>query len=160
MEYLAADNDSKCLHTKLLLNGKNIEVTAGKYAAINKIWSATDVISLSLEMRGQIIMYGKEHRYAAIQREPILLCRDSRLSKVDLGISVTPVQNKDGSISLRRPESISDDQWIQTEALFSPEFYKDAPETPILLSIALCDYASAGNGHQHSCFQVWIPQII
>lgn len=153
------------LKTTLLLNGENIDVTAGAYKDIKKIWSTSDELSLCFDMRGRLIKQGETHIYSAIQSGPIVLCRDTRLSKVGLGVTVTPVQDKDGFIALktieRSPDQIAatDNVWIEKEASFAPEFYKDAPETPQLLPVALCDYASAGNGHSPSSFQVWMPQL-
>ncbi|CAL1518822.1 beta-L-arabinofuranosidase domain-containing protein [Chitinophaga sp. MM2321] len=145
--------------TTLKINDETIPVTPGEYATLKKVWTAKDVISLQLDMRGRVITQGTDHQYAAILRGPVVLARDTRLPGPDLGTTNTPAKDKEGYITLTPASASTDNIWLQYQAAFFPEFYKDATEAPKPAQITLCDYASAGNGKVPATFQVWMPQL-
>jgi DUF1680 family protein len=145
--------------TTLKVNGEAMAVTPGKYAELKRRWSSKDIISLQLDMRGRVIMQGGDHSYAAIQRGPVVLARDTRLPGQDLGTTITPIKDKEGYIVLTPVTASDDNIWIQCQAAFFPEFYKDATAAQQPIQVTLCDYASAGNGKIHAAFQVWMPQL-
>lgn len=145
--------------TTLKVNGEAVAVAPGEYAALKRKWSSKDMISLQLDMRGRVITAGGDHSFAAIKRGPLVLARDTRLPGQDLGTTITPVKDKEGYIVLTPANASADNIWVQYQAAFFPEFYKDATEAQQPAQITLCDYASAGNGKTHSAFQVWMPQL-
>ena len=133
-------------------------VRAGEFYLIKKKWSAKDVITVEFDMRGRVQKRGESPKFTAIERGPIVLARDSRLSGPSLVTITTPVLNKEGFIDLKPFSNTNDgDYWMQFTARFLPESYTETGATPI--EIGLCDYASAGNGKTKSVFAVWLPQL-
>ena len=145
-------------HTELKLNDEEIKnIKPGEYAEIKKTWSSNDKISLKLDMHGRVEMHGNDHKYAAILRGPVLLCRDTQLPDTNLGTVITPIQDGNGYIQLTSSAISKRNTWMEYVASFLPESYTEDGPKPI--PVSLCDYASAGNGAQPSTFQVWIPQL-
>lgn len=146
--------------TKLHINGSEVAASAGELAVIKRSWSGKDEITLEFDMRGRVIKQGSDRLHAAIQRGPIVLSRDSRLKGGELGLTLTPIEDNDGYVTLTPVSAeASNDIWMQFETHYMPEFYKDGPQTPKPVMVSLCDYASAGNGRVHSSYQVWTPQL-
>lgn len=145
-------------HTELKINGEEIKNSKpGEYAEIKKLWSSNDKISLQLDMHGRLEMQGSDHKYAAILRGPILLCRDTQLLGTNIGKVITPIQDANGFIELASSDTNKKNTWIEYVASFLPESYTEEGPSPI--KVSLCDYASAGNGKEPSTFQVWMPQL-
>jgi DUF1680 family protein len=146
------------IHTELKINGEEIKnIKPGEYAEIKKTWSPNDKISLKLDMHGRLEIEGGDHKYAAILRGPVVLCRDTQLPDTNLGKVITPIQDANGYIQLSSPDSNNKNTWLEYVATFLPESYTE--EGPMPIKVSLCDYASAGNGKEPSTFQVWIPQL-
>ena len=144
--------------TVLKINDEEIKNSKpGEYAEIKKVWSPNDKISLNLDMHGRLEMQGSDHKYAAILRGPIVLCRDTQLTGTNLGKVITPIQDANGSIELTSPSINKKNTWMEYVASFLPESYTEEGPSPI--KVSLCDYASAGNGKEPSTFQVWMPQL-
>jgi DUF1680 family protein len=144
----------------LRVNGQVVrDVEPGQYVALNKRWSANDVIELNLDMRGRVVMHGdSDRKFAAIERGPVVLARDSRLGGPPLITVNNPMSDADGFIELTPVASVKDDNiWMEYKAKFQPESYKEFAAEPVELD--LCDYASAGNGKEQSAFEVWMPQL-
>ncbi|WP_394353111.1 hypothetical protein [Mucilaginibacter humi] len=142
----------------LTVNGEQIQVKPGGYAAIHRLWKTGDVVKLELDMRGRLAYVGAAPQYIAIMRGPVVLARDLRLGGPAVDASITPVTGKDSFIN---PEPAGVDKngiWMKYNALFKVESYKEGGNKPI--AVTLCDYASAGNTiDQNSWFRVWLPQI-
>ena len=98
-----------------------------------------------------------DHKYAAILRGPILLCRDTQIPGTSLGKVITPIQDAKGFIQLTSSDTNKKNTWLEYVASFIPESYTEEEPSPI--KVSLCGYASAGNGKQPSTFQVWMPQL-
>jgi DUF1680 family protein len=133
------------------------EVTPGAYATIKRTWSTGDTISLELDMRGRINVMGNQHKYFALLYGPLVLSRDTRFAGTNIGATITPVKEKGQHIDLKKVSPDADDVWVQLEARFEAENYKEEQDPPVM--VTLCDYASAGNGPEHSTFQTWMPLI-
>lgn len=145
---------------ELTVNGQPVSnVKPGEYQVLKRKWSSTDVIDLSLDMRGRVITQGDDDRkFTAIQRGPVVLAMDSRFPGPSLITVNKPMSDANGFIELI-PVTLKDEDniWMQYKAKFRPESYKEMAADPI--EIHLCDYASAGNGHNPSVFNVWMPQL-
>lgn len=145
---------------RITVNGSPVDgVQAGEYIALSRTWSPTDVVELELDMRGRAIVHTDGvNQFTAISRGPIVLARDSRLSGPPLITVNRPIADQEGYITLvpvAGPQG--DNIWMTYEATFVPESYTEKGADPI--KIQLCDYASAGNGQQHTAFAVWFAQL-
>ncbi len=146
--------------SNVTVNGESqAGVQAGEYFEITRRWTSADIVGLELDMRGRIVTHGDElRRFAAICRGPVVLARDSRLAGPPLITVDKPVADSSGYIDLAEvPNPLADNIWMQYTASFIPESYTEQGADPI--KIQLCDYASAGNGEQHSEFTVWFAQL-
>jgi len=146
-------------NTKLNVNGNIVNgVLAGQYSRIKRNWKTGDKIIVELDMRGRVVEMGTITRSAAIMRGPIVLARDSRFEGVGLEAALKPVIDGNGYIELVEDSTKGDDVYMGFKASFIPESYTESPKGPI--SVALCDYASAGNGKQPSFYKVWGAQLV
>ncbi|WP_300598748.1 beta-L-arabinofuranosidase domain-containing protein [Niabella sp.] len=144
--------------TVLQVNGvphKNI--VPGAYVNLERKWNTGDMIHLELDMRGRIKIMGDRHRYFALLSGPVVLSRDTRFAGTNLGTVIAPLKEGEPFIDLKRVEAKTDDCWLQFEAKFQAENYKEQGAPPV--TATFCDYASAGNGAKSSTFQTWIPLI-
>jgi DUF1680 family protein len=148
------------VRSELRVNGETISnVKAGEYVVVTRKWTKDDVIELALDMRGRVIIHGDgDRKFAAIERGPVVLARDSRLEGPPLITITSPIADTDGYIELVpvTPDK-GDNIWMQFKAKFRPESYKEFAADPV--EIHLCDYASSGNGKDMSEFNVWLPQL-
>lgn len=149
------------LQNNLEVNGKPVSnMEKGKFIDLNNKWSKESDIKLKLDLRGRLVKQDEGHRYfIAVCRGPIVLAEDSRLANMPL-ISVNqPLADKSGYIQLKAINTgdRQNNLWMQFEAPFLPESYKESKPDPV--KILLCDYASAGNGQTASHFKVWLPQL-
>jgi len=146
--------------TALTVNGEKVnEVTAGKFAVIQRKWNSGDVIILDTDMRGRIIKLGKQPENIAIARGPIILARDTRLQGPAFDSWISPVTNKDGYLDLELTGQNPSGIWMQFKAVFNSEPVKK--EGDQVGPLMLCDFSSAGNTYDdQSRFRVWFPQPI
>ncbi|WP_257670355.1 glycoside hydrolase family 127 protein [Parapedobacter tibetensis] len=146
--------------TKVTVNGSLVEgIQAGGYLELSRIWTPTDVVALQLDMRGRLIQHGDGvNNFVAIRRGPIVFARDSRFPGPPLTAVLRPVSDQEGYVALK-PAAPSEgmDVWMAYEAAFIPESFAEQAADPT--PVQLCDYASAGNGRQHSTFTVWHMQL-
>ncbi|WP_214070941.1 beta-L-arabinofuranosidase domain-containing protein [Mucilaginibacter sp. dw_454] len=145
--------------SKLIVNGTEINgLQPGSYAKIKRTWKTGDKITLEVDMRGRVVQTGTSFQSAAIVRGPLVLARDTRFESTALTAVLRPVADKNGYIDLTNlPDNTNDDILLLCKARFIPESYTEVPKGPV--DITLCDYASAGNGTQHSFYAVWWPQL-
>lgn len=141
------------------VNGNLYEgLRPGSYYEIRRVWQNGDRIQIQFEMEGRLVRLGGNPDHAAIARGPLVLARDSRLAGPLMESIIAPVPDGPGTIRLRKVASINPGIWMQFEAAFIPESYKEAGAKPILVSF--CDYASAGNSmDSFPFFKVWMPQL-
>jgi DUF1680 family protein len=72
-----------CANATLAVNGVPLEgtLTPGKYARLDRLWSAGDTVELILEMPAQLIeshpLVEETHNHLAIQRGPVIYCLES-----------------------------------------------------------------------------------
>jgi DUF1680 family protein len=145
--------------TILRVNGKPVIVVPGENNAIKQEWKEGDRITMDLDMRGRIVRMGNQPENIAIIRGPVVLARDARLPGPPVSAFITPVPGQDGSIILDPVKGDHPEIWMQFNALFKPESYKEEGSKPV--SLTLCDYSSAGNTwDERSLFRVWFPQLI
>jgi DUF1680 family protein len=143
--------------TKVFINGKAIEsITAGSYAKISRIWNKGDKVTLNLDMRGRLITNGL---FKAIMWGPVVLARDSRLSKESPDEAVAPdakngfIQLKDNSAN--QPKEV----WMSFTAPLVLGTNLEGNKGPV--QIPFVDYASAGNNWDNSSrFRVWLPEAV
>ncbi|MDB4920251.1 beta-L-arabinofuranosidase domain-containing protein [Mucilaginibacter sp.] len=146
-------------NTKLSVNGIAVNnVQPGQYATIKRTWKTGDKISLELDMRGRVIETGISNRSIAIMRGPIVLARDARFEGAGIEAVLKPVTDSNSHIELSEiSNNTADDVYMLFKAKFIPESYTENAKGPV--SITLCDYASAGNGHESSFYKVWTAQL-
>lgn len=139
-------------------NEKIDQVQSGQNLSIKRLWKNGDKISLQLDMRGRVIQSEGPVHSIAIMRGPIVLARDSRFEGTAITSMLKPVMDPQGFIDLTDISKSGNNPYLTCKASFIPESYTESPQGPI--SITLCDYASAGNGEDHSFFAVWLQQLI
>ncbi|MGJ7031860.1 beta-L-arabinofuranosidase domain-containing protein [Niabella hirudinis] len=144
--------------TLLLVNGTAYaDVVPGAYAALERKWKTGDTISLELDMCGRVKVMGDQHRYFALLYGPLVLCRDTRFSGTNPGTVITPLNLNEPYPGFKKAAATADHCWVQLEAPFETENYKEQRDPPV--TATFCDYASAGNGATASTFQTWMPLI-
>ncbi|WP_205945206.1 glycoside hydrolase family 127 protein [Pedobacter hiemivivus] len=144
--------------TKLSVNGEELtDLIPGQAARINRVWKLGDQISLELDMRGRVVETGSIVKSMAIMRGPIVLARDSRFEGAGLEAVLKPVTDAKGYIELTRLPAKPEEYLMSFKARFIPESYTEKPQGTV--TVALCDYASAGNGPVASFYKVWMPQL-
>ncbi|MBC7399722.1 MAG: glycoside hydrolase family 127 protein [Mucilaginibacter sp.] len=144
---------------KLTVNGEAVaDIQPDSYAKIKRTWKTGDKISLQLDMRGRVMQTGTTLQSMAIVRGPIVLARDTRFEGTDISALMKPIADKNGYINLTEvPNNTGDDILVLYKANYLPE--TNTEKGPAAVSITLCDYASAGNGKEHSFFEVWSQQL-
>ena len=145
------------VQTLLSVNDVTQDVKPGAYASIKRTWNSGDTINLELDMRGRVKVMGVQHKYFALLSGPVVLSRDTRFAGTNLGATITPVKGREPYIDLKKVTGNTADSWIQFEAAFEAENYKEEKAPPV--TVTFCDYASAGNGAEPSTFQTWMPLI-
>ncbi|SDC71336.1 glycoside hydrolase family 127 protein [Niabella drilacis] len=133
------------------------DVTPGAYVKLKRKWNTGDTIRLELDMRGRVKVMGDRHRYFALLSGPLVLSRDTRFTGTNLGMVISPLKGEESYIELKKSRAAARDSWLQFEAKFQAENYKEQTDPPVWASF--CDYASAGNGAEASTFQTWMPLI-
>ncbi|MCD2425233.1 glycoside hydrolase family 127 protein [Niabella pedocola] len=133
------------------------DVVSGIYVNLKRKWNTGDMMLLELDMRGRVKVMGKQSQYFAVLTGPLVLSRDTRFTGTNLGTVITPLKENEPFIDLKKVAIKADDSWLQVEAMFQAENYKEQKDPPVV--VTLCDYATAGNGAAASTFQTWMPLI-
>ena len=145
--------------TTLTVNNETRSVKPGQYAEIKRTWLPSDVVSLTLDMRGRVVRLGDLPANVAIVRGPVLLARDSRLGGPAVDEITTPVVDKDGYFPLE-PATPQAGIWMSFTAPFVVGVSREE-EYAKPVRLLLCDYASAGNTFaEDSRYRTWMPQLI
>ena len=143
-------------NTSLTVNGKLVATKAASYAEVTREWSPGDQVVLKLDLRGRAMAAPSGAPELAVMRGPILLALDDRLVKPQ-DIAVHLVADKEGYVALKPVISKPAGVWMAFEVPFEvrPTHYFKHYQT----ALAMCDYASAGNGwSSENLFRTWLPQ--
>jgi DUF1680 family protein len=139
--------------TTLKVNGEAVAVQPGTYAKIRRQWAQNDQVQLNLDMRARAVDAPDGSGQVAVQRGPIVLCLDDRL---------TPPE-KDAAAVIKRDSSAHVDIQPNADAANRIGAWM-AFDVPFVVggnarTLTMCDYASAGNrwseGNQ---YRTWLPQ--
>lgn len=142
--------------TTVTINGQTLQqpIQAGTYYTIDRQWKPGDVITLQLDMTAHLKHL---NQYVAIQRGPVVLCRDTRFNDGFVDECVT-VPNK-GDIVTLTPIQPLDGMWMAFTCTMVRGTYNDAAVDA--RKIHLCDFASAGSRWDESeRYRVWLPRIV
>jgi DUF1680 family protein len=149
--------------TELQINDNEIDtLVPGDYKRINRKWTSSDQVTLSLDMRGRLQRIEGQPSYLAIVRGPVVLARDRRMEgSIDIDELITPVLTEDGFVPLEVVPSVKKEKvWMvfKTPCLVG-SYREEASSKPV--SILFCDYESAGNTYnEQSRFRIWFPQLL
>lgn len=141
----------------LAVNGEiRKDMQAGKYAVVEREWRLGDVVELSFGM--ETVAHVNDG-YVAFTRGPILLARDSRLDRADLG---EPFRRgiAEGEIlrDVRPVRTPSDAIWMTFSAVVDAGSHHENPEARYPCAVTFCDYASAGNEWSaENYYRTWFP---
>lgn len=141
----------------LTVNGEARQnVTPGKYAVIDREWRLGDVVELAFDM--ETVAHVNDG-HVAFTRGPILLARDNRLDRTDLGEpfrrGVAEGQVLSGVRPVRAP---SDKIWMTFSAVVNIGSHHENPEARNPATVTFCDYASAGNEWSvENFYRTWFP---
>ena len=142
---------------QVAVNGKACEgIKPGCYAVVDREWRVGDVITLSFDL--DTIAHVKND-YIAFTRGPILLARDSRLDRSDIGEAfrrgISDGDRLPGLTPVRVP---SDKIWMAFSAVVPIGSHYENPEGRNSAAITFCDYASAGNEWSpDNHYRTWFP---
>ena len=90
----------------LTVNGEPVkDVKAGENVRIQGLWKSGDLLDLTLDMRGRVVVLGEVPRNFAIMRGPVVLTRDARLEGPALESVISPSTNKEGYVNLEPSEN-------------------------------------------------------
>lgn len=135
------------------------QVQPGRYVELKRRWNSGDMIELNLDMRAKLYRQGELPENVAIVRGPVVLTRDERLPGPGIEAILRPVADKDGYVNLEPAGESFPEIWMAFKASFVPESYREGGSKPV--EVLICDYASAGNAHDHHpFFRVWLPQLL
>ncbi len=142
--------------TSLTVNGAPVAWRAGSYAALEREWAPGDSVVLKLDLRGRAVPAPSGAPQFAVMRGPILLALDNRLD-VSQDVAVRLVTDAAGYVALRPAASKPDEIWMAFAVPFEvrpTHFFKHRQ-----IHLAMCDYASAGNGwSSENLLRAWLPQ--
>jgi uncharacterized protein len=142
--------------TTLTVNGDPVDCRPGSYAAVSRVWSAGDRVVLKLDLRGRAIPAPSGAPQTAVMRGPIVLAMDNRLVQAQ-DVAVRLLADADGIVSLTPVSKPPEGIWMAFNAPFEvrPTHFFNHRR----IEIALCDFASAGNGwNSDNLFRTWLPQ--
>jgi hypothetical protein len=140
--------------TVLAVNGEPVACEAGKYAKLNREWAPGDQVSLTLDLRGRAVPAPSGSPQLALMRGPILLALDNRLVKVD-DTTAWLAADAEGFVELKPTASKPPWAWMA----FDAPFHRKARLVNHPISLAMCDFASAGNAwSEKNVYRVWLPQ--
>ena len=143
-------------NTSLTVNGKSVAAKAGGYAEVSREWSPGDKVVLKLDLRGRAVPAPSGAPQLAVMHGPILLALDNRLTKPE-SVAVHLVADRDGYVALKPSAVKPANVWMAFDVPFEvrPTHYFGHHK----IVLAMCDYASAGNGwSSDNLFRVWLPQ--
>jgi hypothetical protein len=142
--------------TSLTVNGTPAGCRAGSYAAVTREWSPGDQVVLQLDLRGRAVPAPSGAPQFAVMRGPVLLALDNRLAQPQ-DAAVRLVTDAEGYVALKPAAAKPADVWLAFEVPFEvrpTHFFKHRQ-----IALAMCDYASAGNGwSSENLFRAWLPQ--
>jgi hypothetical protein len=125
-------------------------VFPGTYLAIERTWKKGSVVRMDLDMRARIESAPGNPHYKAIIRGPILLAQDKRLADaygLDSPLKFGTGKRLDTVPAKHKPADV----WMA----FQVPVWVAGKKT----TVALCDFASAGNTWDgNSQFRVWMPE--
>ena len=144
--------------TVVKLNGKALGgVKPGGYFTVCRDWELGDVLEVRFDM--PVVAHELGH-HVAFTRGPILLARDSRFADGDMTEpfrrgSVADGQRMQSFAAVRAP---SDGMWMAFSAALPIGSHTENPEAQNPTMVSFCDYASAGNAWERSCYyRTWFP---
>jgi DUF1680 family protein len=141
--------------TTLTVNGKpyDTKLTPGTYAAIRRRWGKSDIVELTLDLRGRVSPDPGGSDQVAVTRGPIVLAYDHRLPAPVETTALRFAAEPGGALALAHAEPPAGaDVWMTYHA---PVTGADG----VRGTLTLCDYASAGNTwNRDSAFKVWLNQ--
>ena len=126
----------------------------GAYAKVRRKWKKGDLIELSLDMRGRITRDPAGSGAVAVARGPIVLAVDSRITHTPALDGLRVDADNHGRVKLaanaRRTKATAFRQVFDVPMIGSGGERR---------TIAMCDFASAGNGwSKSSLYRVWLSQ--
>ena len=142
---------------QVAVNGKACEgIKPGCYAVVDREWRVGDVITLSFDL--DTIAHVKND-YIAFTRGPILLARDSRLDRSDIGEAFrSGILDGDRLPGLTPVRVPSDKIWMAFSAVVPIGSHYENPEGRNPAAVTFCDYASAGNEWSpDNHYRTWFP---
>lgn len=140
----------------LSVNGVPVQCRTGSYAAVTREWSPGDQVVLKLDLRGRAVPAPSGAPQLAVMRGPVLLALDNRIAQPQ-DAAVRLVADAEGYVDLKPAPTKPAAIWMVFEVPFEvrpTHFFKHRQFT-----IAMCDFASAGNGwSSENLFRTWLPQ--
>ncbi|MCX6366785.1 MAG: glycoside hydrolase family 127 protein [Armatimonadetes bacterium] len=143
--------------THLCAAGEHVSCEPGAYAQIERLWQPGDTVTLTLDLRGQVLSAPRGAPSVAVRRGPILLALDDRLVP-DETLAARLEPDSEGFVTLT-PHEAPEGFWMVFDAPFAVRpshfFHHHTRQIP------LCDYASAGTSWEiTNSFRTWIPQPV
>lgn len=142
--------------TVLTVNGETHACSPGTYARLERTWSDGDVVRIQFDMRGRALPAPSGAPQYAVMRGPVVLALDNRIT-APRDTAVRLLQDSGGRVELTPITPAPEGMWMAFTAPF--EVRPSHVFNHHQVALALCDYASAGNGWSpESRFRVWLPQ--
>ena len=128
---------------------------AGRYASLCRTWHDGDQVTLELDLRARAVAAPSGSPHLAVQRGPVVLAMDSRLTAPDR-TSLRLLTHDNGTVDARLVPSSDPLIHLTCEVPFV-HHKVHIVKTP--RTVTMCDYASAGNAWSgEDLFRVWLPQ--
>jgi DUF1680 family protein len=142
--------------TTLTVNGEAIAAAPGHYATITRRWLPSDLVVLTLDLRGRTVQAPASKDQLAVMRGPILLALDNRLTPPEVE-DVWLSTDADGYVVLKPASREVEGIWMAFDVPFEVRPYHFFKHHPVALT--MCDYASAGNRWTaDNLYRTWLPQ--
>jgi uncharacterized protein len=151
----------------LTLNGKPVEVAAGKYAELRREWKSGDVVELTLPMKPRLIeahpLVEENRNQIAVMRGPLVYClesndlpKDTAVAAVALPRDMKVTPRFDGDL-LGGVAVLEGKAEVVADAALSRDLYREyKPTPPRLIDVKLIPYFAWANRGK-SEMTVWIP---
>lgn len=140
-------------HSTVAVNGGPARVVPpGAYYPLVRTWQPGDTITLHLDLRGRARL---KNNHLVIERGPIVLTRDARLSRDNIH-DVVHAPDLRQPVPLTAVRSPVSGVWMAFATDLGVGLNLEAPAAQNTRRIVLCDFASAGNTWSDaSRYRVW-----
>jgi hypothetical protein len=132
-------------HTEVAVNGEAPRTApSGAYLRLERVWNPGDVVVLTFDLSPRLLRAPGAEKFAAVMRGPVVLAQDVRITAAGAKLAAAAGDRATPKLSVV-PQKADSPFWLVAQAPAAGGG-----------TIALCDFASAGNTWgADSTYRVW-----